>query len=69
MALAIEPMITLGSPRTVELSDGWTVITIDRLPAAHTEHSIALYDDGVVVLTAPDGGAARLRELAHPILY
>jgi len=69
MALAIEPMITLGSPRTVELSDGWTVITIDRQPAAHTEHSIALYDDGVVVLTAPDGGAAKLGELAHPILY
>jgi methionyl aminopeptidase len=63
MALAIEPMITLGSPRTVELSDGWTVVTTDRLPAAHVEHSVALYEDGVVVLTAPDGGAERLGEL------
>jgi methionyl aminopeptidase len=69
MALAIEPMITLGSPRTVELSDGWTVITIDRQPAAHTEHSIALFDDGVAVLTAADGGVSKLGDLAHPILY
>ncbi|WP_117213301.1 type I methionyl aminopeptidase [Allorhizocola rhizosphaerae] len=63
MALAIEPMITLGSPRTVELSDGWTVVTIDRSPAAHVEHSVALFEDGVVVLTAPDGGRERLGDL------
>jgi methionyl aminopeptidase len=63
LALAIEPMITMGSPRTVELDDGWTVITRDRSVAAHVEHSIALLDDGVWVLTAADGGRARLGSL------
>lgn len=63
MALAIEPMITMGSPRTEELADGWTVVTRDRSIAAHVEHSIALLDDGVWVLTAPDGGRERLGDL------
>jgi methionyl aminopeptidase len=63
LALAIEPMITLGSPRTAELSDGWTVVTRDGSVAAHVEHSMALLDDGVWVLTAPDGGRARLGDL------
>lgn len=63
MALAIEPMITMGSPRTRELADGWTVVTRDGSIAAHVEHSIALLDDGVWVLTAPDGGRGRLGEL------
>ena len=63
MALAIEPMITIGSPRTAELEDGWTVITRDGSIAAHVEHSMALLDDGVWVLTAPDGGRSRLGDL------
>ncbi|MFC0007120.1 type I methionyl aminopeptidase [Micromonospora siamensis] len=63
LALAIEPMITMGSPRTVELSDGWTVITRDRSMAVHVEHSMALLDDGVWVLTAFDGGRGRLGDL------
>ncbi|MEV1290131.1 type I methionyl aminopeptidase [Micromonospora sp. NPDC049679] len=63
MALAIEPMITLGSPKTEELADGWTVVTRDGSVAVHVEHSIALLDDGVWVLTAADGGRARLGDL------
>lgn len=63
LALAIEPMITMGSPRTVELSDGWTVVTRDGSIAAHVEHSMALLEDGVWVLTAPDGGRERLGDL------
>jgi methionyl aminopeptidase len=63
MALAIEPMITMGSPRTLELADGWTVVSVDGSFAAHVEHSIGLYEDGVWVFTAPDGGRARLGEL------
>jgi methionyl aminopeptidase len=74
MCLAIEPMLTLGSPRTVELADQWTVVTADGSVAAHVEHSVGLFDDGVWVLTADDGGAARLGDLlssaarstAHP---
>lgn len=64
MALAIEPMITLGAPDTAELDDGWTIVTEDGSVAAHTEHTIALCEDGVWVLTAPDGGVEQLGELA-----
>ncbi len=63
LALAIEPMITLGSPDTVELDDGWTVVTRDGSRAFHVEHSIGLYEDGVWVLTARDGGRERLGDL------
>ncbi|HEY0639388.1 MAG TPA: type I methionyl aminopeptidase [Pseudonocardiaceae bacterium] len=51
MALAIEPMLTLGTPATEELSDGWTVITADGSRAAHWEHTVAITDDGPQVLT------------------
>src|SRR6185295_13529525 len=60
LCLAIEPMVTIGSPRTVELSDGWTVVTQDGSVAAHVEHTVALFADGAWVLTAADGGAAEL---------
>lgn len=60
MALAIEPMITLGSRNTQELEDGWTVTTVDGSWAAHWEHTVAILDDGVWVLTAEDGGRAEL---------
>ncbi len=60
MALAIEPMVTLGSRATQELADGWTVSTVDGSWAAHWEHSVAILDDGPWVLTAEDGGRAEL---------
>ena len=60
MALAIEPMVTLGSRATEELDDGWTVVTADGSWAAHWEHTVALLDDGPWVLTAEDGGRAEL---------
>jgi methionyl aminopeptidase len=63
LCIAIEPMLTLGSPRTVEEADGWTVVTADSSVAAHVEHTIALLEDGVWVLTAFDGGRGRLGEL------
>ena len=63
LALAIEPMLTLGSPDTVELTDGWTVITRDRSTAVHVEHTVAFFADGVMVTTAEDGGRERLGEL------
>jgi methionyl aminopeptidase len=62
MALAIEPMVTLGPPETVLLDDGWTVITADGSWAAHFEHTVAITADGPWVLTAEDGGEARLRD-------
>lgn len=60
MALAIEPMITLGSRATQELADGWTVSTVDGSWAAHWEHTVAILDDGPWVLTAEDGGRSEL---------
>ncbi|KAA2264714.1 type I methionyl aminopeptidase [Solihabitans fulvus] len=54
MAIAIEPMLTLGSEQTKELDDGWTVITSDGSRAAHWEHSVAITEDGPWVLTAPE---------------
>ena len=60
MALAIEPMITLGGRATHQLEDGWTVATVDGSRAAHWEHTVAVLDDGPWVLTAEDGGRAEL---------
>jgi methionyl aminopeptidase len=60
MALAIEPMVMLGRPETILLEDGWTVITADGSWAAHFEHTVAITPDGPWVLTAADGGQARL---------
>jgi methionyl aminopeptidase len=60
MALAIEPMITLGSSVGVELADGWTVVTRDGSVAAHVEHTVAFFADGVLVTTAADGGRSRV---------
>ena len=68
LALAIEPMITRGSPRTQVLSDDWTVIAADKSNGAHFEHSFAFCPDGKpFVLTAQDGGAARLGRLGIEI--
>ncbi|WP_410650146.1 type I methionyl aminopeptidase [Amycolatopsis sp. cmx-4-54] len=54
MALAIEPMLTGGGGETVELEDGWTVVTADGSRASHWEHTVAITDDGPWVLTAPE---------------
>ena len=60
MCLAIEPMITRGGHATEVLDDDWTVVTADGSRAAHWEHSVALHEGGIWVLTAVDGGAAEL---------
>ena len=65
MALAIEPMVTLGSAETILLDDGWTVITADGSWAAHFEHTVAITADGPWVLTAEDGGQAGLGDTRH----
>ncbi len=56
IVLAVEPMLTLGSPDVTELDDGWTVVTLDGSAAAHWEHTVAVTPDGPWVLTALDGG-------------
>ena len=52
MALAIEPMVTLGGWETRVLDDDWTVVTEDGSLCAHFEHTVALTDRGAEVLTA-----------------
>jgi methionyl aminopeptidase len=49
--LAIEPMLTLGTTKTVVLDDEWTVVTADGSRAAHWEHTVAATDDGPRILT------------------
>ncbi|MDZ5621865.1 type I methionyl aminopeptidase [Nocardioides bizhenqiangii] len=66
LALAVEPMLTLGTHATEVAADEWTVVTADGSVAAHFEHTFALTDDGVWVLTAHDGGRADLERLGAP---
>ena len=48
---AVEPMINLGTHYTKVMSDGWTVVTLDGKPSAHSEHTIAITEEGPEVLT------------------
>ncbi len=52
MVLAIEPMINLGKGDVKVLDDDWTVVTIDKKISAHYEHTVAVTEDGVEVLTS-----------------
>ncbi|MBN9179307.1 MAG: type I methionyl aminopeptidase [Microbacterium sp.] len=60
LAVAIEPMVVIGDQETFVEDDGWTVSTLDGTAGSHWEHSVAVHDGGIWVLTAPDGGAAGL---------
>jgi methionyl aminopeptidase len=60
--IAIEPMVSLGTAKTHVLSDDWTVKTDDGTWSSHWEHTVALTEEGPLVLTAVDGGAAKLAE-------
>ncbi len=51
MAIAIEPMLNLGTWRTRMLEDGWTVVTADGQISAHFEHTMAVGEDGAEVMT------------------
>ena len=60
LCVAIEPMITAGSEETFIEDDDWTVTTVDGSDGSHWEHSVAVHENGIWVLTAADGGAASL---------
>jgi methionyl aminopeptidase len=53
MTLAIEPMISAGSPEIFVHEDHWSISTSDDSLAAHFEHTVAVTDDGPRILTAP----------------
>ncbi|TQJ29728.1 type I methionyl aminopeptidase [Microbacterium sp. SLBN-146] len=60
LVLAIEPMVVIGDQETFIEDDGWTVSSLDGTVGSHWEHSVAVHDGGIWVLTAHDGGAAGL---------
>jgi len=51
MVLAIEPMVNLGAAKVKILNDQWTVVTADRKPSAHFEHSVAVTSQGPRILS------------------
>ena len=51
MTIAVEPMLTAGSPDIEILDDDWTVVTEDGHPAAHFEHTVVVTEDGYEILT------------------
>lgn len=55
MTIALEPMVNMGTPATRVLSDQWTVATQDGKLCAHFEHSIAVTENGPMILTLPKG--------------
>jgi methionyl aminopeptidase len=54
LVLAVEPMVNLGRGDVDMLRDHWTVVTRDRMPSAHVEHTLALTASGVEILTADE---------------
>jgi methionyl aminopeptidase len=51
MVLAIEPMVNIGVAKVKILKDQWTVITADKKPSAHFEHSVAVTQNGPLILS------------------
>jgi len=59
LVIAVEPMVNMGTKKVRPLPDHWTQSTVDGLPSAHFEHTVAITDGGPVVLTAaPAAGEA-----------
>jgi methionyl aminopeptidase len=63
LALAVEPMVNLGTRMTRVLDDGWTVVTADGAVSAHFEHTFTVTNDGPWVMTALDGGRERIASI------
>lgn len=66
MVLALEPMVTVGDWRTKKHDDDWTVSTLDGSLSAHFEHTVAILEDGPVVLTQRSDDAKFAAELGQP---
>jgi len=54
MVIAIEPMVNMGVSAVKELADGWTVLTADSKLSAHYEHTVAITENGPLLLTKVD---------------
>lgn len=53
LVIAVEPMVNMGSKRVAMQKDYWTMSTVDRKPSAHFEHTLAITEQGLLVLTGP----------------
>ena len=62
LAAITKGKMVAGTEITKVLDDDWTVSTVDGSDASHWEHTIAIHEGGIWVLTASDGGAAELME-------
>ena len=68
MVVAIEPMLSAGTPNIKTLEDGWTVVTADRTLSAHFEHTVAVTAEGPRVLTGagiPEGSEGGTLNVQH----
>jgi methionyl aminopeptidase len=65
LALAVEPMVNLGSRMSRVLDDNWTVVTEDGAASAHFEHTFTVTNEGPWVLTAIDGGRERIAAIRN----
>ena len=54
MVIAIEPMVNAGVPGVIDQPDGWTVVTADGKLSAHYEHTVAITEEGALLLTKVD---------------
>jgi len=60
LVIAVEPMVNMGTKRVAVQKDHWTMSTVDRKPSAHFEHTLAVTEKDVLVLTgAPEKGECR----------
>ena len=63
MTIALEPMVLVGTPATRTLKDQWTVVSADRSLTAHYEHTVAITDNGPVILTLLEDGTKPGRKI------
>src|SRR5262249_28041074 len=55
LTLAVEPMVNMRRGEVDVLGDNWTVVTRDRMPSVHVEHTLAVTAQGVMIITADEG--------------
>ncbi|MBW2019444.1 MAG: type I methionyl aminopeptidase [Deltaproteobacteria bacterium] len=67
MVLAIEPMVNAGGYEVKTLQDGWTTVTEDGSLSAHFEHTVAITEDGPVILSTTDGESVNAQRGTNPV--
>lgn len=68
LVIAVEPMVNMGRAEADVLADHWTVVTRDGLPSVHVEHTLALTDEGLVIVTADEEPPTAQPVAAAPVV-